>query len=344
MDRAQLALLAQRGMTFVDGLSPVEMTAASGWRQDFQLAMDAQPQLATSVNGGIPAFLANVIDTEVIRVIFTPTRAAEIYGEEKKGDWTLMSTQFPIVEAAGQVTSYGDFNNNGNTDANINWIPRQSYQFQTVIRYGERELDMYGLAKLNYKAELDTSAAIIANKFLNLTYFVGVAGLQNFGVLNDPGLLAPIAPLTKAAGGTSWNNATAQEEYNDVLALFTQLQLQMGGNADMEDEMTLVMSTNRNPALAKLSPFNVSARTAIKENFPKLKIKTAPEFTTTAGEFMQLFIDKVDGARTFYCAFNEKNRSHAVIPDLSSWKQKKSGGTWGAIARRPIAVASMLGI
>jgi len=33
-----------------------------------------------------------------------------------------------------------------------------------------------------------------------------------------------------------------------------------------------------------------------------------------------------------------------VIADMSAWKQKKSGGTWGAIIRRPIAIAQMLGI
>ena len=342
MDRAQLALLADRGMAFCDGLAPIEMKPA--WKRDFNLAMDAQPQLSTVANGGVPSFLANLVDPEVIRIIFTPTRAAEIYGEEKKGDWTTLSTQFPIVESAGQVTSYGDFNNNGNTDANINWQPRQSYHFQTIIQYGERELEMYGLAKFNYKAELDTSAGVIANKFMNLTYFYGVAGLQNYGVLNDPQLPAPMTPTAKAAGGTSWQGATAQEIYNDVLALFIQLQTQMGGNADMEGQMTLVLSTTRAPLLARLSQFNVSARTAIEQNFPGLKIKTAPEMTTTNGEYMQLFIDTVDGTRTFYTAFTEKNRSHALVPDVSSWKQKKSGGTWGAILRRPIAVAAMLGI
>lgn len=347
MDRAQLALLASRGMSFADGITPVEMRPE--WRQDFGLAMDAQPTLTTTSSQGIPAFLSNIIDPEVIRIVFTPTRAAEIYGEEKKGDWTTFTAQFPIVESTGQVTSYGDFNNNGNVGANINWTPRQAYTFQTVERYGEREIDLFGLAKLNYKAELDTAAGIIMNKFFNLSYVYGISGLQNYGVLNDPSLLPPIAPAVKAAGGTAWVSpnsagATAPEIYNDVLALYTQLVVQMGSNVDMQTPMVLVLSTIREAALSRVSAFNITARQTIKENFPNLTIKTMPEMTTTAGEYMQLFLPTVDGAKTWYTAFTEKNRSHAVVPDLSSWKQKKSGGTWGAILRRPIAVTGMIGI
>jgi hypothetical protein len=59
---------------------------------------------------------------------------------------------------------------------------------------------------------------------------------------------------------------------------------------------------------------------------------------------MQLILEEVDGTKTTYSAFTEKMRAHPVIPDLSSWKQKKSAGTWGTIIRRPICIAQMLGI
>jgi hypothetical protein len=37
-------------------------------------------------------------------------------------------------------------------------------------------------------------------------------------------------------------------------------------------------------------------------------------------------------------------RAHAVVVEESSWKQKKSGGTWGAIIRQPLGIASMIGV
>lgn len=314
------------------------------WKRDFQLALDAQPTLITAPSAGIPAFLTNLIDPEVIRVLVSPMRAAEIYGETKKGDWTLLTAQFPIVEAVGQVTSYGDFNNDGNASTNINWVPRQSYHFQTVTQWGERELDMYGLARINYASEQNIASALVIAKFLNKSYFFGVTGLQLYGALNDPGLIAPILPTVKTAGGYTWAVATAAEIYSDVLKLYGQLVSQLAGLVDMDSSMTLAISTSLAPYLSKVSAFNVTAKQTVQENFPNLTIKTAPEFSLPAGELMQLILNDVDGVRTTYAAFSEKMRAHPVIPDLSSFKQKKSAGTWGFIGRRPVAIAQMQGM
>ena len=339
-DLNERQMLAQYGVHF----SEASVYAQDAWRGNYQLALDAQPGLVTTPNAGVPGFLTNIVDPEVVRIIVTPMRAARILGETKKGDWTTLSAQFPTVESAGQIASYGDYNNNGTTDANANWTARQSYHYQTIERWGERQVALWGVAAINYKAELDRAAALVMNKFQNRSYFFGVTGLQNYGLLNDPSLIAPIAPSTKAAGGTTWTNATAQELYNDVLALYGKLNSQMGFNVEMTDNITLVLSPNRLPNLAKVSQFNVTARQTILENFPNLTIETAPEYSTAGGELMQMIVTDFEGVRTGYGAFTEKMRAHPLIPDVSSWKQKMSGGTWGAIIRRPIAIAQELGI
>lgn len=318
---------------------------AGPWRQNIQLAMDAQPTLITTPNNGVPAFLTNLLDPEVVRILVTPMKAAQIYGETKKGDWVTLSTQFPVVESTGEVSSYGDYSNNGSSGANVNWVPRQSYQFQTVSQWGERELELYGLAKINYASEINAASALVLSKFLNKSYFFGIANLLNYGLLNDPSLIAPILPTVKTAGGYTWAVATAQEIYNDVLALFAQLQTQMQGLVpDMDAKMTLALSPVLAVSLKKVSIYNVTAEQTIKENFPNLTIETAPEFALQAGQLMQLILEDVDGIKTTYTAFTEKMRAHPVIPDLSSWKQKKSAGTWGGICRRPICIAQMQGM
>src|SRR4051812_2056476 len=43
------------------------------------IGMDAQPTLITAPNAGIPAFLTNLIDPQVIRVLTAPMRSEEIY-------------------------------------------------------------------------------------------------------------------------------------------------------------------------------------------------------------------------------------------------------------------------
>ncbi len=115
------------------------------------LAMDAQPALVTSSNAGIPAFLTTYLDPKLIEVLVSPMKATEIVGqEEKKGDFTTETAMFEVVEATGEVSSYGDWSENGSAGVNVDFPQRQSYTYQTITQWGERQLERAGLAKLDY--------------------------------------------------------------------------------------------------------------------------------------------------------------------------------------------------
>jgi len=341
-DLNERRMLAEYGVHFSDSA----VYAMDGWGQDINLAMDAQPGLVSTVNGGIPSFLANILDPQVVEIVLKPLRAGEIAGGEiKKGDWTTQSLMMPLAEPAGHVVTYGDYENAGSVDSNVNWVARQPYTYQTIKRMGERQLEMWGLAKIDHSARLDRSVAQTFNRFQNRSYFYGISGLQNYGLLNDPSLISPISPATKGAGGTTWLTATAEEIYADVLSLYVQLQNQMGGNLEMTDKMTLVLSSTRQPRLATISSLTlIAVSVALKANFPNMEIKAAPEYSTGSGELMQLLIEDFEADQTVWAAFTEKMRAHAIVQQLSSWMQKFSAGTWGAIIRRPICIAQMLGI
>lgn len=309
-------------------------------RHDYAMAMDAQPAMVTVSNAGVPAYLTNYLDPEMIRVLVTPNKAAQILGEVKKGDWTTMTAQFPIVESTGETSSYGDFNNNGSVGSNVNWEPRQSYLFQTITQWGERELAIAGAGKIDYAANLNVASALVMDKFLNKSYFFGIAGLQNYGLLNDPALSTPIGPI----GGTLWSTKDGAAVYADILALFAQLVAQTGGIIDMSTPMVLAMSPAMSVNMGKTNQYNVNVTDQLKKNFPNLRVETAVEYATAGGQLVQLLVDTIDGQDVAYAAFSEKMHAHAVIPDVSSFKQKKSGGTWGAIIRMPLAIAQLLGV
>lgn len=333
-----LRLLAERGIIFADGAKPIYAPDA--------MAADAQPVLGIgSPNAGVPWYMTNVIDPQTIRALVAPMKAAEILGgEAKKGDWTTDSIQFPTAEATGEVSSYGDFSANGSTGANFNWVPRQSYHFQTITQWGEREAERFGEARINYAAELNNSSALVLAKFHNQAAFYGVSGLMNYGLLNDPSLSSPLTPATKAAGGTSWTSATPTEINADIQALYAKLQTQMNGLVDLDAPMVLAMAPVSEVYLLNTNIYGVSVRDLLKKNFPNLEIKTAPEYATAGGNLVQLIMKEYEGVQTAVPAFTEKLRAHPVIPGLSSWQQKKSGGTWGTIIRRPVAIAQMLGV
>ncbi len=311
---------------------------------DHSIAMDAQPALVTTSNAGIPAFLTNYLDPEVIEVLFTPNKAVNILGEQIKGNWTTQTAMFPMVESTGEVSSYGDFNANGSANANVNWVTRQSYLFQTITQWGELELDRAGEGKINWAQQLNKASALVLNKFMNNSYFYGISGLENYGLLNDPSLTAPITPSTKAAGGTTWNAGTSAEIFTDVVSLFEQLVAQTNGLVDRESKMVLATAPQAEANFTKTNLYNVNVTDQIKKNFPNLRIETAVQYAGTAGTLVQLIAEDLEGEKVGYCAYNEKLRAHPIKVDLSSYQQKKTGGTWGAVIRYPVAIAGMLGV
>jgi hypothetical protein len=348
------ALFEERGIYLAeDG-----MYIPDGWKQNFAMALDAQPALSTTPNSGVPVMLTTLIDPEVYNILFAANRAATIFGERRKGTWLDDTALFPVVESAGEVSSYGDYSENGMVTANTNWPNRQAYLYQTVVSYGQRELERAGLGRINWIAELDRSSAMVMDKFQNLTYFYGINGLENYGLLNDPNLSAALTPAMKAYGGTAWivNNvikATALEVYTDIQSLYLQLVEQSNGLIDLESELTLAMSPESAVALTATNNFNVNVKTLLKENFPKIKIETAVQYGAitasnpqgyAAGNFVQLIVKSVEGQDTGYCSFNEKFRAHTIVRGMSSFKQKRTGGTWGAVIRQPFGISSLVGV
>ncbi|CAB3907975.1 MULTISPECIES: DUF2184 domain-containing protein [Achromobacter] len=316
------------------------------FRPDYGLAMDAAGTLVTVSNSGIPGYMLNYIDPELVRVLTTPMQGAVILGESKKGDWTTLTATFPVVESTGEVSSYGDFNNNGRANANANFPQRQSYHYQTMTEWGERELEMAGQAKINWAAEQNIASALVLNKFQDSSYFFGIAGLQNYGLLNDPNLSAPIAPgATGSGSGTTWATKDGQAVYDDISQrLFAQLVSQTRGLVTRRDKMKLCMSPEIEVNLTKTNQYNVNVSDLLAKNFPNLTVETAVQYATGSGQLVQLIAESIDGQNVGTAAFTEKMRAHAIVRETSSFKQKKSQGTWGAIIKVPMAIAGMIGV
>ena len=341
------ALMGRAGIHFmgVNADFQAEGAAASLRVAQDGFACDAQPALVTVSNAGIPAFLSTYVDPKLIEVLVSPMKAAEIVGDEvKKGDWTTETAMFPVVESTGVTSAYGDYSESGVAGVNSNFPQRQSFHYQVMTQWGERELERAGLARIDWANRVNIASALTLNKYQNKTYFFGVSGLQNYGLLNDPGLSAAVSPITKIAGGTSWANATAQEINADVQKLYKQLQTQANGLVELDTKMTLAISPISEVYLTKTTDFNVNVSDILKKNFPNLTVKTAPEYSTGSGELVQLIVDELEGQRTASCGFTEKMRAHPIVVGASYFKQKKSQGTWGTVIFRPFLIAQMLAI
>lgn len=332
------AVLANEfGIHLADGLKGVY---DNKWGNNFQMACDSQPDLLTTTNAGVPSYLVNYLSPEEIKILVSPMKAAQIVGKETKmGSWVDKTAQFPIMERSSEVTSYGDFNENGSASPNYNWETRESYLFQTFNEWGELQAETASAARINYIAGLNESSTLGLAKFLNKSYFFGVAGLKNYGLLNDPSLPAYISPTAGA-----WATLDGAGVYNDIQRLYNQLVLQGKGLIDRMCPFVLALSPESEANFTKTNIYNVNVSDQIKRNFPNLRVEVAAEYATTGGQLVQLICEEVEGQRTAECAFNEKMRTHATVVMTSGWRQKRTCGTWGTIIRQPFAIASLLGV
>ena len=309
-----------------------------------RIAQDAA--LITTPNTTVPAELLAYIDPMVIEILTAPRRAREIFGEEKKGDWTTPYMKWRVDEMTGKTEPYSDYANGTTSGVNSEWQTRVQYVFQTSITYGDFEVDMSSTAKVNLAASKQRAAANVINIDQNRFYLLGVAGKEIYGILNAPNLPAAItAGATGTGSSTKWADKTTVQIYNDVLALFAQLSEQSSGLIDKDTPLKLCLSPELSVRLGAATDFNVSVLDMLKRYFSRIDIVTVPELhSMTAGETMFLIAPEVNGQRSGTLAFGEKMRAGRVVPDLSSFRQKFVGTTYGGIVLMPFAFAQMTGM
>ena len=325
------ALARKAGVIFDTGETPMELTAQAMSR----VAMDAQTVSITNPSAGVPSLFTTYVDPKVIEVLLTPTPLAQAFGEVKKGSWTDQTIMFALAESNGEVASYGDFNENGMADTNVNYPERNPYHYQSIIRVGDREAEIANKANLNWAERKQIAAVTALNRFQNLSYIFGVNGLKNYGLINDPSLLPSITSPT-------WTPLSALEVYNKFWALFAQLVKQTEGLVTDNSKMTLIYPPSLNSNLNKTNDFGFTVKKLLADNFPNLKLVVVPEYATNAGQQVQLIADAEDGQPTVELSFTEKMRVFPIDIMKSGFEQKRMQGTNGAIVYRPFMIAGML--
>lgn len=301
------------------------------------IAMDSYTGGAalTAPNAGIPAMLSTFLSPKWIEFFTTPIRIAEAYEEKQFGDRVTTNIAIPVYELYGESSSYGDFNDNGMSNTNENYEYRQPYAYQTNIKIGEIAEERAAAAKFSLVERQIQATSGVLNKTQSSVYLYGVAGLKNYGTLNDPDLL----PSTV---GVNWATLDTLQLMNEFQKLFNQLVAQSKGIVQETDGLTLVLSPVMRAALLKPTEFGWTALSKIKEIYTGLKVVAVPEYSTDAGEVVQLSKDEYMGQPTIHLGFVDKLRTHAVEVKTSGFLQKRSQATIGAIIYYPILVANML--
>lgn len=338
----QLDVMKQYGIVFDTG-APIRGILANDSID--QLANDAA--MVTAANSGVPVEFTSYIDPMVIPILTATHGAREIFGEAKKGDWTTSYARFQTSEITGEVEAYTDYGQGGASDVNPTFPVRTQYIYQTNIRYGDREVDVASRARLQLAADKQRAAATVIDIASNKFALYGVAGLEIYGLLNDPNLPADITPLPKAEDPekTLWADKSTKEIYEDVLYLFGKMADRGAGHIDANTELVLATSPATQVQLGKATDFNISARQMLETYFPKIRFVALPELATaTGGTSILLVAPTIEGLPTAQIGFSEKFRAMRLIPESSSFHQKFVGSSYGTIIYRPFAIGKMTGV
>ncbi|AOK04073.1 hypothetical protein WK25_06075 [Burkholderia latens] len=306
-------------------------------------AMDAAGPLVTQPNNGIPQMLTNYFDPRVIEVLVAPMNAELLYPPVQKGDWTTTTATFMTVESTGETATYGDYSGNGMSSHNVNFPARQNYGFQTNTQWGDKQMAVAAKARVDYAARQQLASALILRKKENAIFLFGVAGLQNYGLTNDPALSAPVAPTT-GAGGTTWDVKTSDEIYADFVLLWKNLIAAGNGLINTKSRVKVGIPNVSEQNLTKQNSYGQVLRDRLKLAYPNMEIETIPEFATASGNLVQMIAQDVEGQPTGELAYAERMRAHGVVRRDSSYSEKKSGHAFGAVLYYPNFIQQMLGV
>jgi hypothetical protein len=353
-----LQFLAERGISspYAVGLMPYQRddkgNIVVNYRglSDKQIAQDAA--LSTVPNVGVPSAYVTYLDPTITTILFAVQNATRLFGEVRKGTWTDQYMNFPMEEIVGDVTPYSDFTNNVSSSVNYNFPTRENFIFQTLLKYGIREQETAGRAKLDYAGSKQRAAAQILARAHNRFYLYGVAGKQVYGALNDPNLNASETPIS-VNSKTTWADKVADQGnaatvsnvlFNDIAKLVNSLLSNNAGNVDQTTPMVLAVASDRYSYLLMPNSFGLTVLDLLKNNFPNMQVIQLPELSTDAGSMLYLTVPELLGEPTAENAFSEKMRFGNVETYSTSFVQKAIGATWGCVIRRPNLVATMTGV
>jgi hypothetical protein len=214
-----------------------------------------------------------------------------------------------------------------------------------MIEYGDLEEAASSAARIQLAADKQRAAAHIIDADSNLFYLRGVQGMDIYGILNYPDLPAALAPAPAGSGAVLWSDKNPREIYDDILVLFQQLVTQADGWIDQNSPLTLVISPAASVLLGKATDYSVSVQDMLNKYFGALRLVTLPEMADDAsGESVMLIASEMAGNPVGELAYSDKIRAGRIVPDVSSFRQKWTSTTYGALIYYPFAIATMRGI
>lgn len=290
-----------------------------------------------------------------IRVLTTARKADKLIGIRTAGSWEMESIVQKVMEQLGHAQPYTDYGNISLSSYNPSFEIRDIVRFEAGLQVGVLEAARAALSKTNASGEKRDAALltleILRNRIAMYGYNSGT-GNRTYGILNDPNLLPYVTVPAGAGGGTQWSTKTWMEIIRDLRAGFTALRVRSGDNIEPEEvEITLALNSSNGEFLSITNEFGVSVRQWLKDNYPKVRIETVPEFDGANGgaNVFYMYAERVeatgdDDGATWNQLVASKAQPLGVEKRVKTVVEGYTNATAGAQVTRPYATYRGTGI
>lgn len=344
-DSKDYQALASLGISF----SPKQVAAMVAG-----LGMDDTVGLLTTVSMATPIQFLQTWLPGFVRTMTQARKIDELIGLSIVGNWEDEEVVQGVIEPTGAAVPYADASNVPLTSWNVNYERRTVLRFEQGLQVGVLEEARAARIKANTAAEKRSAAGVALDIQRNRVGFYGYNAGANrtYGFLNDPSLPAYQAAPNGAAASPLWVNKTYLEIIADIRGMVARLRTATGDNIDPEKTpMTLALATAVVEYLGMVSVYGKSVREWIKDTYPGITVKTAPELNAANGgaNVAYLYPERMedgasDDSRVWAQLVPSKFQTIGVSKETKGYVEDYSNALAGVMCKRPYAVQRLSGI
>lgn len=317
-------------------------------------AMDTIQQNVTTASLAAPLqFLQNFLPG-IVGVVTASREIDDLVGMTTAGAWEDEQVIQQILELSGAPAPYHDNNNVPLSDWNTNFVTRTVVRFEQGMRVGNLEEARSARVNINSGEQKRKSAALQLEIQRNSLGFFGynAGNGLTYGLMNDPNLPA-YTNVANPGSGTTWAVKTFLQIQADILTALQTLRTQSQNTIKPDKTpITMVVAMSAVDYLAKTSDFGISVYDWLKQFYPNVTVKSAPQFDAANGgaNVFYLYADTVqddastDDHKTFIQIVPAKFQMLGVAKLAKGYEEDYSNASAGVMCKRPYAVVRKSGI
>jgi len=310
------------------------------------------PTLVQFLQAWLPGF---------VRYITAARKIDELVGMSTIGSWEDEQIVQGMLEPTGTAVPYGDYSNIPLSSWNVNFEWRTVVRFEMGAAVGLLEEARAARIRVNTSAEKRGQAGVALDIQRNRVGFYGYnsGSGRTYGFLNDPSLPA-YASLPNGAGGSPrWALKTFTEITADIRTALAALQVASMDTIDVEKTpitLAIPMGVNQYLTVTPGTPTTggsggYSVRQWLRDNYPNLRVVTAPELIDANGgsTAMYVYADSVadgssDDGATFIQVVPAKFQALGVEKRAKAYVEDYANACAGIMLKRPYAVVRYTGL